>query len=793
MTLRRGGLLRFGAFACLALFGCAVSRDEAEPFAPDAEARELDNADASDETSPPAKDASPGADAAASPDANDALVPVDNRGDAGTSSDDDAGSPAQCASPGEPPSRPTQLGAPNEPYEHELAAGALAATLDWRGRAFIRVTGLSPGQRYAVVALGSELELATFEAEPAFTFASCQAILSAWFRPAACFVTAAATTLDLTLHTARIAQPFELELRPIGPAAGTPQAPLALALADLPRELEASPEGTSYYEITGLSSATPYAVRGLAPSGPVELNVYAATGFAGAFDPQYAASGAIGVPTGGSLYVSLLGPPTGERVTLDVRPAHAASEGSRDQPHVLDVANGLPYGGWVGWAYHVQSEQGTALPHSESVYAFTGLTPGDHFFSVSGAEGLELAVHDALEDAATCRARVGTVGAQTSAECVARVGGSTAFVVVRNRGGDGSRIDLYATPHERSSEGTAGAPVALTLDELPYAGAVQPLIASHYRIEALRPGAAYWLELTDASLRAHVEVHDAASGERLCATNTTLAGATYCEIAADSSAVLVTVQASSTNEVRNVGGAFELRMRALSAAQVGTRDEPIEVECFDGSFEAAVGPSGYGYYRLTGLEPGVLHIITAEQRSVQVELQVARPDAPPLSRDRCDALGSELHPAYCLAPASDGTLLVQLYSEARGEPITLHVRKPHAGSYGEAGAPFTVDATELPHATQIATAAPSYLALEGLTPGAQYTLRVAVTHESVMVERFDDASFAETSDDLFFYAEPGEPYEQPFTADGEAAYVQLTLMGPSDWYTDAVIELVASD
>ena len=243
------------------------------------------------------------------------------------------------------PSEPVTFGTPQEPIE--LAAGDVTfeGQIDWRGRAFARITGVTPGTRYVLTAsAASELVLSVFPDDTTFTDAACVSGDEVLETQRLCIVTAIGESIDVTIDARYVSDTFALTIKPAYLSEGTSGAPVQLATSALPYDLEVNSETSNFYLITGLTPGQPYIVSAQAAVDAVRLEVYESGVLTASPSDQQARlhARAIGRPLGTSLLVALRAWGAGTTAELDVRPATHASQGSNDAPIGI-AASALPF------------------------------------------------------------------------------------------------------------------------------------------------------------------------------------------------------------------------------------------------------------------------------------------------------------------------------------------------------------------------------------------------------------------------------------------------------------------
>lgn len=752
----------------------AVDRMDADVPPPSMDSGMLSDAGMMALDSGPANDAS-----------KDADVPLDASADAGA---DAAFDPMLCIDLPDP-SNIAQLGTPLAPVEHAAAAAPFSGVVDERGRAFVRLTGVTPGQRYSVRVEGEALELTTFD-QDAFGYQTC--VSGPVLAPdvSYCIVSATDDTLDVAIRSSSGTKDFVLVIAAVGSAIGTPQAPQPVALADLPQELDVSPHMPSFFKITGVTEGTRYVVIGRVPSGdPVQLAIYESPAFDVIGQLQRTPNGAVSQPAVEALYVALAGSVIGEAVTLSVVPVSHASEGTLAAP-VSVAATELPYEGEIGWGYNVFPTPPPGTQTGESFYVITGLAPGDHVVSLHAPPSTGLIVYgDDATYTALSRCAVYVANDMTGA-CSTRILGTSIYVQVMNSGGSGAPVTLDVESPPYRSEGSSNEPLPLVVSDLPYEGEAQAVLPSHYTVSDMAVGAPYLARVSGLTSTGTLYVDGGDASGHSCESPIEN-GAASCGFSPDSESVEVTVVLNSyprngVSNGRNVGDGYTLELLQLDGGPVGTPEAPVSFECTVSPYESTLSPYGSSYYRVTGLSPGQLYYV--EVTSPQyVELQVAAGPIEDYSEIFCVESGGLGDPAGCLAVAVNGALFVRATGTALGDSLQLAVRRPYGGSEGEKGAPHPI--AELPFYGHVGTARSSYYAVSGLVPGASYTVQAASAHNSLLATAYSDPDFENAVGGSVIVA-PGAPAQLSFTASSSTMYFELTTLAPADSISDIRIDLV---
>lgn len=784
-------------FAALVALGCSSThRTESTSAAPDARVDER------------ALDGGP-LDASAHPNAShspDAAVVVEDR-DAGllmadAAVEDDAALDASAGlCTGEPAQATAALGSAQSPLELALAALPFEGAIDWRGRAFLRITGVTPGTRYAVSAsAASELVLTAFNDDMTFGQAACASGAEGSYGTArVCFVTATRDSIDVAIDAVHRSATFELSVRPAFHAEGTIAAPVQIALADLPYALETTSEEPSLYEITGLVSAEPYVVALRDAQSIVSLRVFEGSTFEGTPDQQQSSSPrAIGTPEGTSLFLAVRALGAGTTAQLTVEPATRTSEGSAAAP-IQIPAGALPYRGEVGWGYSVKPLPPPQNAGADSFYAITGLAQGAYIVSIGGVvEPVRLYLYQDDSSFSYADSLGWTYASEgVTGQVERRIAGSVLYLKVRNEGGGGTPFTLGLEPAALTSVGTEAAPVEVGYAELPLNSEVEPGVDSYYAITGLTPGQTYRADVTGVTAApVGVSLYSDLSGDFTGLTcelqvQTNSAGPT-CNIVASGSTIHVRARVFGHTANSMLGSVFALSLEPTTEQPLGTPEEPVVVECPSGTYSSRLGTNGLSYYEITGLEPSVAYLVEVDPARDYASIDVfsGGMSDPFYAPDPCTNHGdARAFPARCVATSATGSLFVRVTGYAWGEPLEISVRRALSGSEGTKSAPVMLALAE-PYRGHVSGASPSFYAFTGVTPGTAYIARVAPVEEKVAVTLIAGGGF----DNAFVVGTPqvtaGQPLEQVFVATSTTAYLIAALPVGSDGLSDVEVELI---
>jgi len=741
-------------------------------------------------------DASPdGLDAGSTPDADSGSDERDagHEGDSGhplgdAAVEDDAGDdPGQDASvgmcTGDLTEEPATFGTAEHPIELAASEVTFEGEIDWRGRAFARITGLTPGTRYVITAdAAANPVLSAFTDDTTFTEAACISGDQPVERDLLCLVTATGTSIDVAIDAVDVATAFTITIRAAYPSEGTSAAPVQIAASALPYDLEVNSEATNFYEITGLTPSVPYVVSTLAAADVVFLDVYEDGAIAGSATDQQRSSHAraIGTPVGTSLFVAVRAWGPGTTAELDVRPATHAAEGATGAP-IQIASSALPFDGEVGWAYNTTPHPipTTQSGGSVSFYEITGLTPGMYELTLDDATAPVVGL---LEDDDYGMLPYSHLpywvhaDENIPARIAMRVTGSTLRVSVQNQGGDGTGFSLDLKPGGRASVGTAGAPIEIPSTTLPFSGEIEPNNYSYYEITGLTPGQSYLARVTNVTEAAVGIFFTDGLRSQPCEiqAQSGTSGLT-CTIVPDRTTARVQARVFGYGRTAVVGSVFTLSLEPISEQSLGTPEAAVVVDCPSGTYTSEVGTNGYSYYEITGLEAGVAYLVEATQPGADEALVYVFPggvERPFYSSPYCMSYG---YPARCVSTSAEGSLFVQVIGYLRGQPVELKWRRAAMGSEGTEETPLALGPADFPYAGQVSGASPSFYAISGLVPGMEYVVRVTPVEEQLEVHAYSSVSFENADEVAVGTVVPGEPFVRTLTATDAIGYLRIAL------------------
>jgi hypothetical protein len=658
----------------------------------------------------------------------------------------------------------SSLGTPEEPYLIALADAPLIGTLAWRGRAFLRFTGVTLGKRYTIwIEPERGIELAVFAADQTFLRASCVETSYVPSRTvAACDVVAQHDTIDVSLDAIVIDQYFSLKIAPALEPEGTVAAPVPVALAgDEARVSVASTVAPSYYELTGLASGQTYEVSAGGAAESVVLSVFADASFEGAHDSHTDRDAhAYGTAVGGSLFIKLEAPNAGAYVDLVVAPTSGMGQGTLLTPIALAAPNASIE---LGWAYAAEPALDPLHNRSESYAVLTGVSPGPHVVTLRGQPGNRLSVYgDSYANTPTnAAAFVGDTAAAGTRTTTGLI-----YVKVSNEAGPGGPVELEVGAPLFVAEGTSDAPVQLDIGELPAMVRTEPGIHSFYAISGFTPGETYHFSMS-GSQRPLIALYDgdAAFASPACTVRGLYGTPPHCGLTVTSTTIYVRVMTDPLFSSSSVGAEASIDVTRVVAQTEGTAFNPIRLDCLDHAYTGTIGQAALTTYELTNLEEGRAYLVEVVAES-RIELSLYSGEGSSvLSADVCKSEGDELMPARCTQTAVDGSVFVMVQGNALGSAFELRVTPTDGVREGALGAPRVLDVASAPfgHLGHATPGQPSYYELANMTPDRVYILRVASAREPVTIALHHSDAF--DSEYGAAQASLGSPLELALLAD----------------------------
>jgi hypothetical protein len=335
-----------------------------------------------------------------------------------------------------------------------------------------------------------------------------------------------------------------------------------------------------------------------------------------------------------------------------------------------------------------------------------------------------------VNDAATTGTVLCTpLSGSTAVSCAAVTDdmGNLAFRSWRGSAVD-TRFSIDVTEGGIVNEGTASEPVVVT--QVPFTGGM--LSQSYYKVTGLVPGAAY-------TITKNVTGTDPVVGVFADGTyDNTLTVSAVCTVWASNDACVYEADAQGNLYIRVRdqekvwGQTYELDVVPGGIPDQGSQEAPRDLTGtlpYDGSVN-----NEDSYYRITGLNPGLVYTLTASSVSDRIELSMLGRGADlPIPDFDCEANNATPGDVVCAAyPAADGTIDIDINGRfsADGATYTLDLAAGGIPNEGYSSAP--VDLTgNLPYAGQVHYGI-SYYVVGGLTAGQSYT--VSVTNPSGDVE-----------------------------------------------------------
>ena len=291
-----------------------------------------------------------------------------------------------------PPVEPERIGSAAEPRKLTRSQLPLQETIDWRGLAFIQITGLSQSKNYTVTLSGSDqLTLIVYSNASPFTSALCVTHPEQGAY-AACPAPASTSIINLAIDAQSANEYFSVHVHELGEPVGQPNAPVQLAASTLPRQVEITPHNGSYYEITGLAPGQQYLIGAYDEYEQLTLTVHDAPSWNVYGDVQVSHNAeVIGTPSGTTLFLTIRSTRIGATALLYIEASDFVSEGASDAPIIVHET-ALPLTGEIAAAPSVGP-----LPAAESFYAITGLTPGAYYVVVQADSDVSIAGYDTAD------------------------------------------------------------------------------------------------------------------------------------------------------------------------------------------------------------------------------------------------------------------------------------------------------------------------------------------------------------------------------------------------------------
>jgi hypothetical protein len=690
---------------------------------------------------------------------------------------------------------------PSAPYLFPVTQGSLSGLdLDWRGRAFVRITGVTAGARYSIEVFGGHaIELAVFDHDRSFEQASCiEALAAGTGQIAVCEVVAAHDTIDVTLDALRDSQGFILTIVPALPAQGTEQAPLPITpLEDGSYEAVASTVARSYYEITGLSSGQAYEIIASGESAPISLRVFADAARLGPYDGGTRTEAhAFAAPTARSLFIDVESLSISTKVGISVRPAQGESEGTPQAP--VELIGPGPLEGEIGWASSIVPGQDSEHERSDSFYVVTGLSPGAYVVTMIAYPGVELRV---FGDDATFHGVATTTraGVQSWAQGSGRISGDALYVQVRNEGGSGGPIELHVAPAQYLTEGTPDAPIELPLTDLPLSVSAEEHSSSHYAITGLSPGQDYVLRVHEFQpVAMRLAAYDDASLSRIMCTvhwrNTMFR---QCNIRPTGDTIYIRANVDRSHPERAIGAAGSFHFIPIEVRSEGTLEHPLPISCTDGYVAGLLGTNGLSFYELKDLEPGKPYLVEVRNNGFITLDVFADESSLRLDGARCTANGEDAMSARCVQTPLDGSLFVRVSGYSGGIQLDLTITPLESSAQGQSAAPLALELGSGPasHLGSVSPERPSYYELTGLKEDIAYVVRLAPLHETIDALFFHRPGFDNNYD--WKPVVPGAPLELAVLADSSspepnASYFSLQTLAGTGASTDVRIDVIES-
>jgi hypothetical protein len=703
-------------------------------------------------------------------------------GDAGKP---DAGADADVLCPAPPP---MPLGTANTPRSVSYASLPFFGNVDWRGLAFIELTGLTAGTRYIVTLGGAEhLMLLTYPDDSSFSTATCTDYSGADL-PATCVITATGSTFHVAVDALLDSSTFQLNVRQAPPnEAPDGNAPIAFALETLPVSVTAVALAPSNYEITGLTAGQQYVISASGAREEIALAVKAELNATQPYDIQRGKNPqVVATATGTSLYVVLLGTSFGASVDLSVTTSSEVSQGTLEAPITASPAT-LPLMGEVAASRSIESDPSL---RGRSIYAITDLQAGTHLLRMTAEPGIALIAYGDRSDylgPPACTAIV--EDGEQAGECSVTITGATLYFAAINVGGDGSPLafELSDAPHH--AEGTPLDRVLYSASDSGFPGTVSASTPSYYRLQDVRDGLRYRFSLAGVlTSELAVTIYEPGQSDQPLCVFSTESSISECSFTPAGTVLDIEVQSQpDIYSNRNIGSAFLLRAEVTRGSGAGSEASPFRLSCGSDEYIGEIGSSGYSIFEVGGLTPGAAYVATIDEASGPYNLMISSRNS--WSGEVVCATGDEGIAGRCKSSSSaTGKIYVRVQSSALIS-FALHVNAAMQGSEGTSGAPFVLDRSAMPYVGRVAGAAPSYYKVTGLSSGTPYKLRILSEQETTNLSMWSTSTFAGTQ--LFSLGTPpGFPNETSFYPIDDEAYVTVDLNPEADGVTSFRLEIV---
>lgn len=719
---------------------------------------------------------------------NDGGMPGDggSPGDSGMDGGPADGGPdvdvdAEILCPGAPP---TSTGTASAPRTVAIASLPFAGQVDWRGLAFVEITGLTAGEDYLVtLAGGADLTLLTYSGDTSFSTASCSDLPEPG-TPAACRVRASSASIHVAIDAAQESQAFELDMRALAPnEAPDARNPVRLAADALPALVSAVPFEPSFYEITGLTAGQEYVISASATSDVIGL--YAATVRDGGSPVDMhmgRAPQVVATATGTSLHVYMTARTFSTSVELSVKTTSYVAEGTEVAP-ISAASAALPL---VGQVPASASLNANPFQRGRSFYVITDLEPGTHLVRMSAEPGIAMIVYGDESDyqiGPVCGALIGDDGGHV--ECSVRITGSSLYLGALNLGGDGSVVTFEVDDAPYASEGLPLARVDHSIIEGGIAGVTSGSEPSYYRLHDVTPRQRYRFVVQEpAAGMVAVTIYEPGHADApLCVFGYDLSR--ECLVTTALTQLDVEVRTLPTLALSsNVGGPFVLKAEAVPEQTTGTASSPIRFRCGQQEHHGQVGDTGITYYEVSGLTPRATYLVEVTGASGQFELAVS----PSLNTwpSTC-AYGDESVSGRCKGkPSNEGKLFVRVTSHVLAS-FDLRVSAATRGAQGTASNPFVIDRSAMPYVGQAASSGPSHYRITGLTPSQQYLVRIVSEQETTELHVWQP-SFGGSSQ-LWLTTPPGFPNETVWSASATEALLTVGVSPDADGVTSFSLNL----
>jgi hypothetical protein len=617
----------------------------------------------------------------------------------------------------------------------DIAVSTPYATSVDSGDSYYVVSGLTPGNYYAIRAYGATADITLYGYDDSsFSFETCSSDRPGTLDEACSTVPDPNGNIYIRVSGANSGggADFLLTVMPATVNQGAASTPLDITATP---SLQGITLAGSYYVITGLTPGQRYTVAlGNVLYNP-ELKVYQHKAFdhpvctstnAAWAGESCAAAGNFE----GKLYIKVTANngsnlnQMGAYYTISVTQAPGTElifEGYSDAP--IDLTGKLPYTGQIN--------------RRESYYTISGLTPGTKYeirMDYPSADNQLSVFPDEAYSGPLCSASY-YFSSPTRKSCVATAPSSgSLYIEVPFTAAASYTLDVVLAP---VAEGSSTAPLAINSGY----NAQVDTTTSYYEISGLTPDTNYKVDLSDVSDNSLTVM--AGSSTSLSASTDISTGRT------DSSGNLyILIDGSGTS---GNGAWFTLSLATANNPE-GSASSPVDIT----TSTPAAPYSGQvdnrtSYYKITGLTPGNYYMTHIEGYTDSVTVSVYDNNTY-TSPSLCSIAASPFSTSidnHCLAPVpSGGTLYISVNgpSSILGTKYTLWMEPSLIKSEGVSASvispvPITLDTAYAGMVSNYATDSSSYYSVTGLTGGAAYNIALADTTDDVHLTVYSDSAY----------------------------------------------------